>query len=216
MFCVSVSVRCCSGKPAHTQEEAQEQAFLAVVAQLRDSAESLEQALLSGTVTRWQADALRGHHRATTQRLLELLVSRQLFERSPGFSRSGFQRSLRASLESPAAISAAADRATRLTQCCEALLNAPLKQEETCSACAYRAAAGEDNRSTAACFTARAVKRPRLAPTPHPRAGPDAVVAAGGVDPAVQQLLDEQTDEEVTGAVFSSTEEEEESSSDTD
>ena len=55
MFCVSVSVRCCSGKPAHTQEEAQEQAFLAVVAQLRDSAESLEQALLSGTVTRWQA-----------------------------------------------------------------------------------------------------------------------------------------------------------------
>ena len=55
MFCVSVSVRCCFGKPAHTQEEAQEQAFLAVVAQLRDSAESLEQALLSGTVTRWQA-----------------------------------------------------------------------------------------------------------------------------------------------------------------
>ena len=207
-------MRCCFGKPAHTQEEAQEQAFLAVVAQLRDSAESLEQALLSGTVTRWQADALRGHHRATTQRLLELLVSRQLFERSPGFSRSGFQRSLRASLESPAAISAAADRATRLTQCCEALLNAPLKQEETCSACAYRAAAGEDNRSTAACFTARAVKRPRLAPTPHPRAGQDAVVAAGGTCPAVQQLLDEQTDEEVTGAVFSS--EEEESSSDTD
>ena len=210
-------MRCCFGKPAHTQEEAQEQAFLAVIAQLWDSAESLEQALLSGAVTRWQADALRGQHRATTQRLLELLVSRQLFERSAGFSRSGFQRSLRASLESPAAISAAADRATRLTQCCEALLNAPLKQEETCSACAYRAAAGEDNRSTAACFTARAVKRPRLAPTPHPRAGPDAVVAAGGIDPAVQQLLDEQTDEEVTGgAVFSSTEEEEESSSDTD
>ena len=76
MFCVSVSVRCCSGKPAHTQEEAQEQAFLAVVAQLRDSAESLEQALLSGTVTRWQADALRGHHRATTQRLLARVLNR--------------------------------------------------------------------------------------------------------------------------------------------
>ena len=36
------------------------------------------------------------------------------FERSAGFSRSGFQRSLRDSLESPAAISAASDRATRL------------------------------------------------------------------------------------------------------
>ena len=167
-MCVCVCVLL-SANPAHTQEEAQEQAFLAVIAQLRDSAEALEQALLFGAVTRWQADALRGQHRATTQRLLELLVSRQLFERSAGFSRSGFQRSLRASLESPADISAAADRATRLTQCCEALINVPLKkEEETCSACAYRAAAGENTRAEATCFTARAVKRPRPAPTPHP------------------------------------------------
>ena len=92
-----------------------------------------------------------------------------------------------------------------------------LKEEESCSACASRAAAAENTRPEAACYAARAVKRPCLAPTPHPRAGPDAVVAAGGAYPCpVQELIDEQTEEEeVTGQVFSS-EEEEESSSDTD
>ena len=56
----------------------------------------LERALLHGHVSKAQADALRGGHRATTRLLLEILVSRQQFERSAGFSRSGWQNLLRA------------------------------------------------------------------------------------------------------------------------
>ena len=90
-----------------------------------------------------------------------------------------------------------------------------LKEEEasppTCAAQALRPVAA--GRTTEICFTARAVKRPRL--TPHPRAGPDAVVAAGG---AVEALLveEESTLSEEEG-VFSSTDEEgQEHDSDTD
>ena len=82
-----------------------------------------------------------------------------------------------------------------------------LKEEEasppTCASQALRpvAAAG---RTTEICFTARAVKRPRL--TPHPRAGPDAVAAAGG---AVEALLaEEESSQSEEEGVFSSTDEE--------
>ena len=61
-----------------------------------------------------------------------------------------------------------------------------------------------------------APKRRRVYPTPHPRAGKEAVAAAKGSQSAVQALIDEETprsssDEEqetVEGAVFSSDEEE--------
>ena len=193
---------CCSVKRTpHTQEAAQEAAFLQILAQVRDSARETERALLSGHINRHQADVLRGRYRATTRALLEALLQRQQFERSDDFRRSAFHRALQEKLTDTNAVISASDRANRLSQGCEALfdLDRPLKEEEPCAICARRAHE-HAARPEVSLYTARAVKRPRL--TPHPRAGPDACAAAG----AVQALIDDTADE---GGVFSSTEEEE-------
>ena len=192
-----------------TQAAREEAQFCRVLARVSDEARELESALQSGHVSRAQADALRGRHRATTRLLLEILVSRQQFERSAGFSRSGWQNSLRALAVDPEQVLQISSRASRFQQGVEALLPNTLKVEEPCHAQAARACP----RPEVSCYTARAVKRFRL--TPHPRAGPDAVTAAGG---SVQAVIDEETprldDEEgeilavAEGQVFSSTDEE--------
>ena len=194
-----------------TQAALEDAQICRVLARVSDEARELERALLAGHVSRAQADALRGGHRATTRLLLEILVSRQQFERSAGFSRSGWQNSLRALAVDPEQVLQSSSRADRFRQGVEALLPALIKVEveEPCHAQAARACP----RPEVSCYTARAVKRFRL--TPHPRAGPEAVGAAGG---SVQAVIDEETprldDEEgeilavAEGQVYSSTDEE--------
>ena len=117
-----------------TQAAKEEAQICSVIAQISDEARQLEGALLAGHVSRAQADALRGRHRATTRLLLEILVSRQQFERSAGFSRSGWQQSLRALAVDPEGVLQVSNRAGRLQQGVEALTSTTFKVEETCTA----------------------------------------------------------------------------------
>ena len=74
LTCFGVPVLFVSHATPHTQEAAQEAAFLQILAQVRDSARETERALLSGHINRHQADVLRGRYRATTRALLEALL----------------------------------------------------------------------------------------------------------------------------------------------
>ena len=211
--CVLLTVFVCVLRRDGTQED--EEFICALVAIFRDSTQELQFCLQSGAVSKHQADAHRARHRALTAKVLEFLIARQQRERSPSFSRSAILSQLRKRLESPEDVLALNELNSRLQNSAEALLG-ELKEEEasppTCASQALRPVAA--GRTTEICFTARAVKRPRL--TPHPRAGPDAVAAAGG---AVEALLaeEESTLSESEEGVFSSTDEEgQEHDSDTD
>ena len=161
--------------------------------------------LQSGVVSQHNADAFRARHRALTNSVLEFLTSRQRFERSAAFSRASVLKKLRGLSESTEELLEHHLRANRYYSSAEALFG-PTKEEapepSCCAAQALRTA--PSGRPTEICFTARAVKRPRL--TPHPRAGPDAVAAAGG---AVEALLaEEESSQFEEEGVFSSTDEE--------
>ena len=144
-----------------------------------------------------------------------MVLRRKAFERSIGFSWNECHHQLchTAVFElEPVHLSDAADW---LDHKYEALFGKGVKREGTCCA------AKSHHRPVVACNTLQlqaAPKRRRVYPTPHLRAGKEAVAAAGGSQSAVQALIDEETprsssDEEgetetVEGAVFSSDEEE--------
>ena len=183
--------------------------MLAQTAALRDQAQQIADVLEAGTVTKKQNDDLRAKYKACTRALSLIVIRRRQFERSPDFVRYETLRRLRNA--EPDQVLAAVDVADRLTEGVNHLIGKPVKREApTCGAQALR-------RPLAACNTllhsaAPDAKRRRYTPTPHPRAGAEAVRAAGG---AVQALIDAPTprgsssdESDVEGeAVFSSDEE---------
>ena len=199
----AVCVVCVLAAAPDTQEE--EQFICELIAQLGDGTHQTQLFLQSGVVSQSNADAFRARHRALTNSVLEFLTSRQRFERSAAFSRASVLKKLRGLSESTEELLEHHLRANRYYSSAEALFG-PTKEEapepSCCAAQALRTA--PSGRPTEICFTARAVKRPRL--TPHPRAGPDAVAAAGG---AVEALLaEEESSQSEEEGVFSSTDEE--------
>ena len=185
----------------------------AQAASLRDQLQYLTGTAASGTVKREECDRLRDEHRATTRTLLLAVLRRKAFERSKGFSRNECHRQLRRTAVSEPELIRLSDAADRLDRGYEALSGQGVKREATC--CAAQSA----RRPVVACNTLQlqaAPKRRRIYPTPHPRAGKEAVAAAGGSQSAMQALIDEETprslseeeQETVEGAVFSSDEEE--------
>ena len=177
------------------------------IARLVTQAQRLNAQLLNRTLSRKEADALRAHYRETTAQLAAAAVRRQEYQQSSAFQRYEALRLLKGL---PAAVILELNDATdRLTDGCDALFGKGIKREAesppTCRAQAVR-------RPLAACNTILRVKRVKYTPTPHPRAGPEAVRAAGG-DP-IQALLDEPTDdpdsseEEAEGEAIYSSEEE--------
>ena len=198
-----------------TQEHAN--LLAAQVSALLVQQQYLSEALNRGEVSKEVNDTLRALFRSTTRDLLRAVIARQRFQRSAEFSRFTSLRSLRDAAANDETVIAAADAADRLVDAAATLTGKKVKRELTCELEFHQ------RRPLVACNTVAhrtplSDKRRRLSPTPHPRAGKEAVEASGG---AVQALLDEPCEGEegeevaVGTAVFSSTDEED-SSSDSD
>ena len=200
-MCAAVCFVCAS-----TQKELE---FLAgQITRLADQAVRLNAQLLAGTLSRAETDLLRAHFRETTEQWTAATVRRQQFQATPAFRRCEALRLLRGT--PPAAILELNGSVDRLIDGAAALVGGKSQKREalspTCRAQAH-------HRPQVACNTLLRVKRRKLVPTPHPRAGPEAVRAAGGG--AVQALIDGPTgdtdsseDEDTEGeAVYSSEEE---------
>ena len=159
----------------------------------------------SQTVTQADADRNRSRYRTITSQILRWLIARQEFERSSQFRRNTVLADLRRQQKSASYVFSQNQHACGLDELTGAYVG-PIKRPEA-AAC-----------TLSAVHRRSADPRKRRRVTPHPRAGTEAVAAAGGTVEALLAEADSEGEESdcPQGARYSSTEEEESDSTDSD